>query len=136
MPYSKHEGGIILSLILLLWGSGLLLEGCPNVGYGLLVVGGVLFSALFFYKVAAGLCVYFIVSGLWSLMERSLIPKPKAKAVTNLPGDGEPAERAPQGWLGRKMEEMKAKMEEVQKQAQNQRQIGVFIKHRVTFGAA
>lgn len=42
------------------------------------------FTALFFYKVAAGLCVYFIVGGIWALLERKLVPKPdltKAHAV-------------------------------------------------------
>jgi YidC/Oxa1 family membrane protein insertase len=30
-----------------------------------------------FYKVAAGLCVYFIASSLWGLAERQLLPKKK-----------------------------------------------------------
>src|SRR5207253_6477386 len=50
------------------------------------------FSALFFYKVASGLCVYFIVSGLWSLLERKLVPKPKARELptVNDADDAEP----------------------------------------------
>ena len=46
--------------------------------------------AVFFYKVAAGLALYFIVSTLWGIIERQrLIPKPKI-------GDGAaPAERKP-----------------------------------------
>ncbi len=45
---------------------------------------------LFFYKVAAGLCVYFLCSSLWSLMERKLLPKPQAKTPPPdvLPGPG------------------------------------------------
>jgi YidC/Oxa1 family membrane protein insertase len=31
--------------------------------------------ALFFYKVAAGLCLYFIASSLWGVCERKLLPK-------------------------------------------------------------
>ena len=85
-----------------------------------------IFSALFFYKVAAGLCLYFIVSGLWSIMERQLIPKPKAKEI--IPGDEEPLEkRLPRTmlgrWLRRKAEEYQEIMKELQKQAQTQRQI-------------
>jgi len=33
--------------------------------------------AFMFYKVAAGLCIYFIVSSIWGIVERRLIPKPK-----------------------------------------------------------
>jgi YidC/Oxa1 family membrane protein insertase len=36
-----------------------------------------IFMGLFFYKVAAGLCVYFIASSLWGFAERKLLPKAK-----------------------------------------------------------
>jgi YidC/Oxa1 family membrane protein insertase len=42
-----------------------------------------IFFGILFYKVAAGLCIYFIVSSLWGLAERQLLPK--AKLVTALP---------------------------------------------------
>lgn len=92
-----------------------------------------IFTALFFFKVAAGLCVYFIVGGLWAILERRLVPKPdvsKAQAVAA----GTFAEKAapepkatateskdapPSGFWGR----MKAALEEAQKQAEAQRQI-------------
>lgn len=77
------------------------------------------FSALFFYKIAAGLCVYFIVSGLWSLAERRLIPKPKPEEIKP-PSEEQPK---PQGWLARKIADAKERMEELQKQAEHQRQI-------------
>jgi membrane protein insertase Oxa1/YidC/SpoIIIJ len=35
------------------------------------------FMGLMFYKVAAGLCIYFIASSLWGLAERKLLPKAK-----------------------------------------------------------
>lgn len=35
-----------------------------------------LFMGLIFYKVAAGLCIYLIVSSLWGIVERKLLPKP------------------------------------------------------------
>lgn len=36
-----------------------------------------IFFGVMFYKVAAGLCVYFIVSSIWGLAERKLLPKKK-----------------------------------------------------------
>jgi YidC/Oxa1 family membrane protein insertase len=36
-----------------------------------------LFMGLMFYKVASGLCLYFIASSLWGIAERKLLPKPK-----------------------------------------------------------
>ena len=34
-----------------------------------------IFFGLLFYKVAAGLCIYFIVSSAWGLLERRMLPK-------------------------------------------------------------
>ncbi len=93
-----------------------------------------IFTAFFFFKVAAGLCVYFIVGGLWTIMERRLVPKPdvsRAKAVAmDIPAEKERSTRPtpaattegkpqPSGFWGR----MKAALEEAQKQAESQRQI-------------
>ena len=36
-----------------------------------------MFMGLMFYKVASGLCLYFIASSLWGIAERKLLPKPK-----------------------------------------------------------
>jgi YidC/Oxa1 family membrane protein insertase len=36
-----------------------------------------LFIGVMFFKVAAGLCLYFIASSLWGIAERKLLPKPK-----------------------------------------------------------
>ena len=38
-----------------------------------------LFIGIMFWKVASGLCVYFIASSLWGVAERKLLPKKKAK---------------------------------------------------------
>ncbi len=35
------------------------------------------FFGLMFYKVAAGLCLYFIASSVWGFCERKLLPKKK-----------------------------------------------------------
>lgn len=84
-----------------------------------------IFMGLFFYKVAAGLCLYFICSTLWGLTERKLLPKPQLKpdaviAKPNVGPNGKPLPDAkPTGFLAR----MAAKMEEMQKAAEAQRQI-------------
>jgi YidC/Oxa1 family membrane protein insertase len=44
---------------------------------------------LFFYKVAAGLCIYFIASSLWGFAERKLLPK------TRLAKAGSESDKAP-----------------------------------------
>jgi YidC/Oxa1 family membrane protein insertase len=41
-----------------------------------------IFFGLMFYKVAAGLCLYFIASNLWSLAERKLLPKKKGATAS------------------------------------------------------
>jgi YidC/Oxa1 family membrane protein insertase len=41
-----------------------------------------IFFGLLFYKVAAGLCVYFIASSLWGFAERKLLPKKKLQVGT------------------------------------------------------
>lgn len=40
-----------------------------------------IFMGIMFYKVPAGLCIYFIVSTLWGICERKLIPPPTANLV-------------------------------------------------------
>jgi YidC/Oxa1 family membrane protein insertase len=40
-----------------------------------------IFMGIMFYKVPAGLCIYFIVSTLWGIGERKLIPPPTANLV-------------------------------------------------------
>lgn len=87
----------------------------------------VLMMAVFFYRVPSGLCLYFICSTGWALMERQLIPKPKVQPARSKPGtsgdDSTPssAELAkPQGFLGRMRERMQARLEELQKQADEQ----------------
>jgi YidC/Oxa1 family membrane protein insertase len=39
-----------------------------------------LFMGVMFFRVPAGLCVYFITSSLWGVAERKLFPKPKLPA--------------------------------------------------------
>jgi YidC/Oxa1 family membrane protein insertase len=45
-----------------------------------------IFMGIFFYKVAAGLCVYFIASSLWGLAERKMLPKKKPVVATTATG--------------------------------------------------
>jgi len=68
------------------------------------------FMGVMFYKVPAGLCIYFITSSLWGIAERKLLPKPKPKdagesgggAVARLPakpaspnGSSKPSSKRP-----------------------------------------
>ncbi len=81
--------------------------------------------AVMFYKVAAGLALYFIISSLWGIMERRLIPKASDKpagdgGVISTDGKPESTEPKPKGMLGRFKERMQQKMEELQKQAEQQ----------------
>jgi YidC/Oxa1 family membrane protein insertase len=39
-----------------------------------------IFMGILFYKVASGLCVYFIASTLWGLAERQFLPKSQGSA--------------------------------------------------------
>lgn len=83
-----------------------------------------------FYKVAAGLALYFIITTLWGIVERRLIPKSvdtppdaggAAAASANGTGKDAKAEPAkPKGILGRFKQAMQEKMEELKKQAEDQ----------------
>lgn len=82
---------------------------------------------LFFYKMAAGLCIYFVVSSLWGLAERRFMPKIKPEDEQ----DGAEAQKKdeppkPLGWWGRKKarwrEKWKKILEEAQKQAEYRRE--------------
>lgn len=103
--------------------------------------------ALFFYKVAAGLALYFIVSTGWAIIERQFIPKPKIDGLTppgggDKPGaaagasaNGKPlsvadaavaeAQKKHKGFFTRLREQLQAKMEDMQRKAdeQSKRQI-------------
>ena len=40
-----------------------------------------LFMGILFFKVAAGLCIYFIASSIWGIAERKMLPKPPTTAA-------------------------------------------------------
>src|SRR5260370_21585570 len=52
-----------------------------------------LFMGVMFYKVPAGLCVYFIASSLWGMAERKLLPKAKPVALIEPPSGDSPSGR-------------------------------------------
>ncbi|WP_020470187.1 YidC/Oxa1 family insertase periplasmic-domain containing protein [Zavarzinella formosa] len=83
------------------------------------------FMAFFFYKVAAGLCIYFIMSSVWGMIERRLIKN--VKLPTSEPKGTSPADKpkpeAPKGWLGRKKAELKTRWEQLLEEAQKQQQV-------------
>ena len=86
--------------------------------------------AVMFFKVAAGLALYFTISTLWGIIERQVIPKPEIKPDEG--GTGTGAERSPRGgspngtpdkpkgFLGRFRDRLKERLEELQKQAEEQ----------------
>ncbi len=47
-----------------------------------------IFMGIMFYKVACGLCVYFIASSLWGIAERKLLPKPVKTDLPSPTGSG------------------------------------------------
>ena len=90
----------------------------------------VVMMAIFFYKSPSGLCLYFICSSAWGLLERKLIKKPVIKpinvATAAAPGamksvNVNKAAAPRSGFMGR----LRDKAEELQKQAdeQSKRQI-------------
>ena len=42
-----------------------------------------IFMAFMFYKVPSGLCIYFIASSLWGVLERQFLPKPKSASASD-----------------------------------------------------
>jgi YidC/Oxa1 family membrane protein insertase len=82
----------------------------------------VIFMAVFFYKVPAGLCIYFICGTLWALGERKLIPKVKVSdsgpVVTGPPASRPvPADPAKEGGF---LAKIRAIAEEKQRQYEEQ----------------
>src|SRR5207244_5225383 len=53
------------------------------------------FMGVMFYKVPAGLCIYFITSSLWGICERKLLPKAKHKNISGSDGGGGVTARLP-----------------------------------------
>jgi YidC/Oxa1 family membrane protein insertase len=93
-----------------------------------------IFMGVFFYKMAAGLCLYFICSTGWGLLERWLI-KRKKKAAGDplvLPPPASPngpakptaptAPPKPPGFMGRLKQGLMDKLEEAQRQAESKGQ--------------
>ena len=53
------------------------------------------FMGIMFYKVASGLCIYFIASSLWGVTERMILPKTKKAAAADDDAGPQPAKRWP-----------------------------------------
>ena len=77
-----------------------------------------IFMGFLFFKVPAGLCLYFITSSLWGIAERKLLPKPeldkeKIQAMANEAGDSEnkskPKSKMPSSFLGIELPNQKPK---------------------------
>ena len=90
--------------------------------------------AIMFYKVAAGLALYFIIGTTWGLIERRFIPKAGDKKASEAHSANDantststfqtsagPVEvEKPKGLLGRVREAVQKRMEEMQRQADEQ----------------
>ncbi len=86
--------------------------------------------AVMFFKVAAGLALYFTISTLWGIIERQVIPKPEIKpdeggsglGAEKSPKGGSPngTPQKPKGFLGRFRARLKERLEELQRQAEEQ----------------
>lgn len=50
-----------------------------------------LFMGLMFFKVASGLCLYFIASSIWGIAERKMLPKPTATGELAMAASSTPA---------------------------------------------
>lgn len=50
-----------------------------------------IFMGVMFFRVASGLCLYFIASTLWGIMERKLLPKPKPVKLSDSDANDSPA---------------------------------------------
>jgi YidC/Oxa1 family membrane protein insertase len=61
-----------------------------------------IFMGLMFFKVASGLCIYFIASSLWGLAERQFLPKSKLVAVAEVETRAQAKARARQESAGKK----------------------------------
>ncbi len=59
------------------------------------------FMGLLFYKVAAGLCIYFIASSIWGIAERKLMPSMKPAAIVPSASDSISPHRKKNGATGR-----------------------------------
>jgi YidC/Oxa1 family membrane protein insertase len=82
------------------------------------------FMAVMFFKVPAGLCIYFITSSLWGIAERKLLPKPQlsedkvAEIKGGLaPATGVPVAAAPAKAGGGLMDRLRDAIEQRQKPA-------------------
>ena len=53
-----------------------------------------LFMGLMFFKVASGLCLYFIASSLWGIAERKLMPAPTPPPLSETPASSTSMERS------------------------------------------
>lgn len=54
-----------------------------------------IFMGVMFFRVPSGLCIYFITSSIWGIVERKMLPKPQLSAEKIASIKGEPAEAEP-----------------------------------------
>ncbi len=77
---------------------------------------------IFFYKIAAGLVLYFIISTVWGMVERQFIPKSADSVGPATEGAQSESPPRPPGFFGRLRHQLQQKLEELQRQADEQAQ--------------
>lgn len=78
-----------------------------------------IFIGVLFFKVPAGLCIYFIASSIWSIGERKLIPKPDVDlADMERRAQEKKKNGGSEGFLSRTMRELQQSAENAQKAKQ------------------
>ncbi len=82
-----------------------------------------IFMGVMFFKVPAGLCVYFIASSLWGIGERKLLPKPNVNATAPGTVSAGRSKAAPEkkGWLQRLRDKAEVDAAEVARQRRKRR---------------
>jgi YidC/Oxa1 family membrane protein insertase len=73
-----------------------------------------IFMGFLFFKVPAGLCVYFIASSLWGVGERKLLPKPA-------PRQASPSTPPKKSWLDRLREKAEANAKQTERPRRKRR---------------
>jgi len=91
-----------------------------------------LFMGFMFFKVPAGLCLYFITSSLWAVIERKLLPKPKLDTdkLSHLEGDDKPPAKPTRAEKRKQANSMKEEAERMT-QAEEQRKAKADRKKRL-----
>ncbi len=83
-----------------------------------------IFMGFLFFKVSAGLCIYFITSSAWGIIERKLLPKPVLKDIDGTvveSGSAEPNKPTPSEVVLKQSDEDKKKRERLRREREKRK---------------